>query len=587
MQGNIVGGKYEILKEIGRGGMSVVYLAMDRNLNKQWAIKKVRRDNSIPDNEIVIQSFLKEANLMKRLDHPALPRIVDIIDQGDMIYVVMDYIEGEPMDRILKRLGAQPQERVIEWGKQLCDVLDYLHTRQPAIIYRDMKPANIMLRPDVTVKLIDFGTAREYKKHNTADTTSLGTRGYAAPEQFGGKGQTDARTDIYSLGVTLYHLVTGKNPSEPPYELYPIRHWNPSLSSGLEWIIQKCTQINPQDRFESCAVLLYALENEERFTEGHKVTLRRKLNGFIAAVALGIVCAGVGVTGTVMQKNVESQDYEANMDLESAEGYKKAIEIDPANKEAYLAWINLYLYRQDSEGEVKRRSYSEEEAKVLEGTFDKEHLKQLNEKDPQGYASVCYELGKLNWYFYEGTNSSGSSIEETVRTSKMIRSIRWFQMVKEQQDENGGNSYLSERDQACVDCYYKIGCFHRDKEIAEEGDSGGEKIYLNYLQNMNELVKNLEIDEPMKTNNEDDVGVTIRVQMYDLIIYSIDSYIDLFRNQGAVKEEVLELYQAAADNIGVLTTVQKRDKDTQERVAGRLDAVINKIEMGYSEGALE
>ena len=110
---------------------------------------------------------------------------------------------------------------MIKWAKQLCDVLGYLHSQNPPIIYRDMKPANIMLKPDGNVVLIDFGTAREYKENNIEDTTCLGTMGYAAPEQFGGMGQTDARTDIYCLGATMYHLVTGMNPCEPPYEIRP------------------------------------------------------------------------------------------------------------------------------------------------------------------------------------------------------------------------------------------------------------------------------------------------------------------------------------------------------------------------------
>lgn len=105
-----------------------------------------------------------------------------------------------------------------------------------------MKPSNVMLKPDGNVMLIDFGTAREFKSTSVADTTCLGTQGYAAPEQFGGHGQTDARTDIYCLGATMYHLITGHNPALPPYEMYPIRQWNPMLSSGLEEIILKCTQ---------------------------------------------------------------------------------------------------------------------------------------------------------------------------------------------------------------------------------------------------------------------------------------------------------------------------------------------------------
>lgn len=232
--GSVIDEKYEILKLIGQGGMSKVYLAMDKRLNKQWAVKEIQKRARNKHNEVVIQSAIAEANMIKNLDHPSLPRIVDIIDSGNVIYVIMDYIEGEPLSQIIEEYGAQPQEIVIEWAKQLCEVLDYLHTCNPPIIYRDMKPANVMLKSDGNIKLIDFGIAREYKEKNLADTVSLGTKGYAAPEQFGGQGQTDPRTDVYCLGVTLYHLVTGHNPSEPPYELYPIRQWNPNLSGGLE-----------------------------------------------------------------------------------------------------------------------------------------------------------------------------------------------------------------------------------------------------------------------------------------------------------------------------------------------------------------
>lgn len=294
--GDIIDGKYEILKEVGRGGMSIVYLAMDNRLNKQWAVKEIKKKGTNSENQIVVQSLLSEANLMKRLDHPNLPRIVDIIENGQNIYIVMDYIEGEPLDKILKRKGAQPEAAVIQWGIQLAEVLDYLHTRNPAIIYRDMKPANVMLKPDGSIKLYDFGIAREYKEQNSADTVSLGTKGYAAPEQFGGMGQTDVRTDIYGLGATVYYLVTGKNPCEPPYEILPIRNVNPQLSVGLEYIIQKCTQLNPEERFQSCIEVLYALNHLDELGEPHRKKQKAKLNKFIVSTActLIMVLAGVG-----------------------------------------------------------------------------------------------------------------------------------------------------------------------------------------------------------------------------------------------------------------------------------------------------
>ena len=152
--GSLVGGKYKILSEIGHGGMSVVFLAINEKANKTWAIKEVRKDG-IKDFEVVRQGLIVETDLLKKLKHPNLPSIVDVIDDENSFLIVMDYIEGNPLSKALEEYGAQPQEYVIEWAKQLCDVLGYLHTRKPPIIYRDMKPANVMLKPEGNIKIID------------------------------------------------------------------------------------------------------------------------------------------------------------------------------------------------------------------------------------------------------------------------------------------------------------------------------------------------------------------------------------------------------------------------------------------------
>ncbi|MBS6395818.1 MAG: serine/threonine protein kinase [Clostridiales bacterium] len=256
--GELVNGRYRILHKIGQGGMSVVYLAKDELENRQWAVKEVRREG-VQDFRVVEQGLITETNMLKRLHHPNLPHIVDVIENEDRFLIVMEYIEGISLKDKLAGAGALLQTDVIRWGVQLCDVLDYLHGQRPPIIYRDLKPANIMLKPGGDVKLIDFGTAREYKTGNQEDTINIGTVGYAAPEQYGGMGQSDARTDIYCLGVTLYQLVTGKNPCEPPYLVLPIRHWNPALSPELEQIILKCTEIDPADRYQSAAEVSAAL----------------------------------------------------------------------------------------------------------------------------------------------------------------------------------------------------------------------------------------------------------------------------------------------------------------------------------------
>ncbi|MGN0437204.1 MAG: protein kinase [Lachnospiraceae bacterium] len=372
--GTVLGGKYEILKKIGQGGMSIVYLAMDTHLNKQWAVKEIKKSKT-KDTKTLLKSLQREANILKMVDHPVLPRIVDILNEKGTVFVVMDYIEGRPMNEILKLEGAQSQEQVIEWAKDLCSALDYLHSLNPPIIYRDMKPSNIMLKPDGKVKLIDFGTAKELDVENIADTTALGTRGYAAPEQFGdakGRGiyKTDERTDIYSLGATLYHIVTGKNPSEPPYVMKPIREWDSTLSVGLEKIINKCTKPNPDDRYQNCAELLYDLEHFEELDDAFRQDCLKKIRGFCICAGLTICSLGVSIAGFIGNQKEQKRNYENLMNegfRETVQGnYDNAIDIytmaitdvDGSRDTAYIELLNLYTnYMDDPQTGLSRVTY--------------------------------------------------------------------------------------------------------------------------------------------------------------------------------------------------------------------------------------
>lgn len=356
--GTVLDGKYEILKQIGQGGMSIVYLAIDNRLKKQWAVKELR--SNIEDIESVLHSIENEANILKRIDHPAIPRIVDILRENGVIYVVMDYVEGRTLAELVEEEGAQNQDIVIEWGIQLADALKYLHSMNPPIIYRDMKPSNVMLKPDGSVKLIDFGTAKEFKVEKIADTTALGTRGYAAPEQFGdstgkGKYNTDEKTDIYSLGATLYHMVTGKSPSDPPYEILPIREWNLNLSQGLEVIIKKCTEPNPENRYKNCVELIYAFEHYDTLDKSYQKKEIRKMCLFLFSICVTIfffLLAGYGKRG---KEELQMQEYKTvinqaqslimkNQYDEAVTSLKAAIEkIDPTKAEAYEELINIYI----------------------------------------------------------------------------------------------------------------------------------------------------------------------------------------------------------------------------------------------------
>ena len=357
--GSLLDGKYKILNKIGQGGMSVVYLAMNEKANKQWAIKEMRKEKN-KNYEIMKQSLITETNLLKELKHPYLPSIADIIENDDTIIIVMDYVEGRPLSDILSEEGVIEEDKVADYAIQLCDVLDYLHSQNPPIIYRDLKPANIMLRPDGKITLIDFGTARKYNYDSVSDTTCLGTIGYAAPEQFTGETlrQTDARTDIYNLGATMYHLLTGVNPSEPPYELYPIRRWDESLSNGLEKIILRATRKDPDKRFNDCKEMSYALQHFRDLDDSYIATQKKKIYLFAVSLILSFTFFSMAIVVNGMEKREISKVYnnylsEAALKIASTGSknvvdtdilklFRDAINISPNSTEAYIRMLDYY-----------------------------------------------------------------------------------------------------------------------------------------------------------------------------------------------------------------------------------------------------
>ena len=340
--------RYEIIKEIGRGGMGIVYLAKSLSVGNLWAVKKV------PKKDRESFDFLAEPNILKKLNHPALPRIVDIFEDEEAIYIVEDYIEGEALDKQLQKRKSFDEATVIEWCKQLCKVLMYLHNQKPnPIIYRDMKPSNIIANSDNVVKLIDFGIAREYKTDSGSDTSYVGTRGYAAPEQYG-ISQTDARTDIYSLGVTMYHLLTGKSPNEPPYEFLPLRELNQEFSEGIEYIVNKCIQNNPELRYQTVEDLIYDLDNIYLFNGVYRDWKKKqKTKTILKAVMLAgfaVMTIG-GIYVMELEKQEKYYDYVAegtafmeNNDHKAAiETFEEAIDLQPRFTEAYLGKARVLL----------------------------------------------------------------------------------------------------------------------------------------------------------------------------------------------------------------------------------------------------
>ena len=558
--GEIIDGKYEVLKEIGRGGMSIVYLAMDKRLNKQWAIKEYRQDAQF--HQLAKESLIKEAQLMKNLDHPRLPRIVDIIDNGSTVYIIMDYIEGEPLNKVLDVYGAQPQEAVIEWGKQLAEVLDYLHSRSPMVVYRDMKPANIMLKPDGSICLFDFGIAKEIEDDVDGGTT-VGTRGYAAPEQFSRGAKIDGRTDIYALGVTLYHLATGKNPAEPPYELYPIRHWNLMLSSALEWLIQKCTQLNPGDRYQSCAEVTYVLENLGNFETEYKSKQKMKLNVFIAMVALTFVFALVGTLGLVMKNYTRNADIATYMSL-GIDGYQSAIERDNTYAPAYMALVDAYF---DQYGSSDTRFKDSTE---MIAAFSSDNLEKLKSSDLESYVNVCFKLGNLYWIYYDGGNDLTNMI---AARGYFIKALEADTQILKPDEKQQAELYAMLTDYSGKDA---IDTMNGDATTPTTDRDGNEMTAKTYWEINNKMLDSLKDVNAEKANLTNIVKLTALKR----IAYVAQESFGLFTNSnnGITKKDMQIFYdKAKAANDSIKPNPQTKSAELQIQVnkyLSQLDRLI-------------
>lgn len=438
--GDIIGGMYTILRKVGSGAMSDVYLASNEKANQQWAVKVVRKDGPV-DSEITKQRLAMEIEIMKGLRHEHLPRIIDVKEEDDSYIIIMDFVEGISLDKAMEEAGgALPQEDVIQWAIQLCDTLHYLHTKEPPIIYRDMKPHNIMRRPDNTIALIDFGTAKEYKGGNAADTIPLGTLGYAAPEQFrdssGRLQRTDAKTDIYGLGVTLHHLLTGNNPTLPPYEFRPIREYDPTLHEGLEKIIQRCIQPNPAKRYQSVAELKFDLLDLDKNTEQYGIEQKKHMIAFLIPAVLSLVLAVISMISLNMANNKLNEDYEHQlMRAQTVEEFYDAILTDPTRLDAY-EMLNEFVVSDDvvtmKEGEVLNQLLVGLNGEGSDGYSKSVYvLDELREVDPAGYRQVCFDFGWSLISRYEGDDES-----------RYKNAAKWLEPVRTENSENGRNAEM-------------------------------------------------------------------------------------------------------------------------------------------------
>lgn len=561
--GSLVDGKYKILSEIGHGGMSVVYMAINEKANKTWAVKEVRKDGRM-DFNIVRQGLMAEIDTLKRLKHPYLPSIVDVIEDDETFIIVMDYVEGRSLDKILEEHGGQQESGVVEWAKQLCDVLGYLHSRTPAIIYRDMKPANVMLKPDGTVTLIDFGTAKNYEI-NYGETTGIGTIGYAAPEQYigSGLGRTDARTDIYCLGMTLYHLLTGQDPCRNLISDTSIRAVNPALSRGLDSIIRKCTAHQPEDRYQSCEELMYDLENYEILEPLYKKKQKRKFSIFIGTLTASVLCVAAGLTfhfaasakasetyNNLLYEASRSVDYDTKISL-----YEQCMELPDmgGRKDAYLGMIQAF--------KENDAVFTVNEANLLDKYImnHKDEL-QANKRD---YTEICFETGKLFWYYYDYGDGSDNQV------TRAKSAIEWFQDVVDQAPQDYENLGMAK-------AYASIGMFYRDitTNITEASDKGN---YKPLFDNLTELI-------PAVAENADENEI-VRLELVELTRGALQQYATKFKVDGVTEQEILSLYQQLEQVIDAIQTTTDVTDAKRSTIKSLMPDTLTAIRTAYGTDA--
>lgn len=266
--GKVINDRYTIQRIINSGGMGTIYEVMDQRLSSRWVLKELHaHSQDAAEQSTIQQQFKKEAEILSQLSHPALPKVVDYFIEGEHEFLVEELVEGTDLLSLLEKTEEFTEDQVVSWAVQICDCLIYIHDR--GIIYRDLKPSNIIVMDNGALKLLDFGIARMYQAGKSQDTIIMGTPGFSPPEQYG-TSQTDARSDIFSLGATMYFLLSRRDPAANPFVYPPLQSLNPKVTPRVSGIIAKAVQTNAADRHESARVFRdELLRREEPLVSDH------------------------------------------------------------------------------------------------------------------------------------------------------------------------------------------------------------------------------------------------------------------------------------------------------------------------------
>ena len=417
---SFAGDKYKVLRRLNQSGAASVWLAEEKSGRALMLVKEARKTFGLGP---VRQRPVAEPLILTELSHPHLPNIIDVFETEDSWQIVMDYVAvaGTSLDLMMKKSGL-PREKVIVWAEQICTVLHYLHSCTPSIVHGGIEPANVMIRLDDSIMLAGFGMIREVD--NVAGMVHMSASGYASPEQYEENGQTDARSDIYALGATLYTLTTGQKPDGAvPF---------PSRAGGLERIMQKCMQPDPKDRYQSCNELLQALEHcddadgsepyqhlvslppdprprnlKNRMMTAQQKTQRKRVGIVIASVILiSAILSGVGITmflqNTLAYEKILARASDPQITREERiDLYMQAVAYNPSDTQPWLDMIELALFDDDFglrkiiarlKAGIETRDFPGHPSAVV---FP---LDELRDSNRDGYEDICYQIGLGFWY---------------------------------------------------------------------------------------------------------------------------------------------------------------------------------------------
>ena len=430
--------QYEILRELGRGGTSVVYLVKDKADGRNYALKVLRRDDNKPEAfeqeadqlRARTKNLRAEAEVLQALCideqrnvacHPGIPAYRECVcdEKGEFAGFVMEYVEGRSLQKILEDGRAYTVREAVEAGLQLCGIMEQLHGQDPPMIFRDLKPANILVRPDGQFVLVDYGAVRKLRKSAGSDTMQLGTDGYAAPEQYGGWEQSDERTDIYGIGAVLHHMITGRPPLDtglrPLREILGAEGESRQLDEMAK-ILLRCCMTAPSMRYSSCKELEKALRSVIRLRTRSR-SRERGWKWFVLLVNTAAVCLGLAIVLAASAAGAETAEYCALIETaanettleEKKEVYQRAAALRPEDPEAYICFLrDLVEDCVITEGEKRALDdvlFARVSTGGLWGTAAgnaEGNLERMRKKRLGDYAALQMELGKVYFACYEG-----------------------------------------------------------------------------------------------------------------------------------------------------------------------------------------